>query len=95
MPPWSYTNPMWRDAMREVLEMIEGETGAEADEIRAEATEREKVFDGWLTGAPPTDEDRKAAVSSVTTLFKRARNLLRDKAEALRPRDPAPSHPGQ
>jgi hypothetical protein len=101
MPPWSYTNPMWRDAMVEIQAMLEGEPGEDAEAIRAEAKERVTTFEKWLTGElpAPSDEERKTTVKVVTALYKRTRELLSQRAAASKPpespREPSPSHSGQ
>ncbi len=73
----SSQNPMWANAMREVLTMVGDATDEASGLIRAEAESKLKIFLGWLDGTlpKPTDEERRQLVREVTVLYRRAREV--------------------
>lgn len=71
----SSQNPMWANAMREVLTMVGDSTDEASGLIRAEAEAKLQVFLGWLDGSlpKPTDEERQRLVRECTVLYRKAR----------------------
>lgn len=92
----SSQNPMWANAMREVLTMVGDATDEASRLIRTEAEEKLEIFLGWLDGTlpKPSDEDRQRLVREVTVLYRRARAASGTQSPASR-RVPLPAPDAQ
>ena len=77
----SVTPPLFENSAKEVLAKLEGDTSADADEMRAEARELISFFREWMVERP-SDPVRHDVVNRLFSLYRRALNHLLQQKQA-------------